>query len=266
MKKYFLITLAILLTSCSSSDDSTDNNNGNNNSNFSISLSTNTSAVVDEVIPIDITGNETIMTLQASLDNFQTTIFNQSINPQGFGTSATLYFSFDDLGSKNISLKALNDAGDESLQTATVTISRGNAVKITTVQVFSFSNIDGTWDDEFSNTDVNRLADIFFNLGKPKTSTTTGGLGFQNWFTSVVKENQGNLTWDVSSEDLYINPQLSLQYSMADNDGSFNQDLMLGPPFEREITFAEHITDQPNTVTLSVPDIDLEVVLTVEWN
>lgn len=265
MKKYFLLTLVILLTSCSSSDDSTDDNNENDNSNFSITLSTNTSAVVDEVIPIDISGNETIMTLQASLDNFQTTVFNQT-QSNGFGASTTLYFSFDKLGSKNISIKAINGDGDESVQTATVTISRGNAVKITTVQVLSFSNIDGTWDTEFPNTDPNHLADVFFHLRKPQTSTTSGSLGFQDWFTSTIKENQGNLTWDISSEGLYLNPQLSLQYSMADDDGSADQDLMLGSPFEREITFAEHITNQPNTITLSVPDIDLEVVLTIEWN
>lgn len=270
MKKLFFLSIVAIFFACGSSDDdNTDNNDGNNNGNndptFSIELSANDSVVIDEIIPIDIIGNENIMTLEASLDNFQTTLFNQT-NSNGFGITASLYFNFDELGSKTISIKAINSNGDEDIKTTNVSISRGNSIKITNVEIVSFSNINNTWDSEFPSTDINHLADVFFHLRKPQVSITTGSLGFQDWFTSIIKENQGDLTWDVSSEELYLDPQLSLQYSMADDDGSVNQDLMLGPPFEREITFSEHISTQPSTITLSVADIDLEVVLTLEWN
>lgn len=110
------------------------------------------------------------------------------------------------------------------------------------------------------------MADVFFNLQKPKIGILENTFSFQNWFLSPVKENQGNLTWDVSADNLYLNPDFSLQYSMGDDDGGgIAQDIMLGPPFEREITFLEHMASQPATITLNVPSIDLEVILTLDW-
>ena len=268
MKKIILVTLSIILFACSSSDDSNESNesNDNNNSNFSIKLTGKTSNVIDETIAIDVTGNENIMTIQASLDDFQTTILDRTISPQGFSTKTTLYFSFDDLGSKTINIKAFNSKGDAITKDFTTTIDRGNTVKINSVKVISFSNINGTWDSEFANNDINRLADVLFNLRKPKVGITENTFNFQNWFKSEVKENQGDLTWGVSSENLYLNPQFSLQFSTGDDDGGgIAQDIMLGPPFEREITFQEHIATKPSTITLKVDDIDLEVEFTLEW-
>ncbi|MGY0408759.1 MAG: hypothetical protein ACWIPJ_10470, partial [Polaribacter sp.] len=82
MKNIITLFISLIILSCSSSDDSgeVDNNGGNNNgSTFSIELTANSTAVIDETITVDITGNENIMTLEVSLDNFQTTIFNQTI-------------------------------------------------------------------------------------------------------------------------------------------------------------------------------------------
>ncbi|UPS92623.1 hypothetical protein [Bizionia sp. M204] len=272
MKKIITLFISLLILSCSSSDDSSEvnnriNNNGNSNATFSIDLTSNRTAVVDEIISVDITGNENIMTLEASLDDFQTTIFNQT-NSSSFGASSTLYFNFDELGNKTISIKAINNSGEEIIKTITVTILRGDAVKITSIEVVSFSNIHNTWDPEFLNTDVNRLADVFLLLRKPKVNIIdSSSFPLRDWFRSETKENQGDLIWDVSSHNLYINPNFSLRYSMADvDDGGMSQDIMLGPPFEREVTFVEHITTQPTTITLSIPNIDLEVVFTVEWN
>lgn len=254
MKKHILITIAILLASCSSSDDSIGNLDRNDRSNFSISLSAHETAVVDEVVEVVISSNEPMTSLKISLDNFQ----NSTTIILNLASSTVSYFSFDKIGAHTtVYFKTTNSNGDESIETYTPTISPGNAVKITTVQVLSFSNIDGTWDPEFSENDINRLADVFFILEKPVASISIENFRFQKWFTSSVKENQGDLTWELSSEDLYIDPQLSLQYTMADEDGGFIDDLMLGPPYLREISLAEYIDTKPSTITLNVPDIDL---------
>ncbi|MEL0651636.1 hypothetical protein V6246_09395 [Algibacter sp. TI.3.09] len=120
---------------------------------------------------------------------------------------------------------------EEVIKTMTVSITRGNTIRITSVKIISFSNINNTWDSEFSDSDTNRLADVFFNLRKQKPDSKQGGLSFQNWFKSEVKENQGDLTWDLSSKNLYLNPEFALQFSMADDDGGVAQDIMLGPLF-----------------------------------
>lgn len=270
MKKTILLLLAftILTIACSSSDDPSDPNGKPNESSFSVELSGNANVGIDETFPLSITGNETIRTLQASLDDFQTTILNRTIDPTGFGTNTTLYFSFDILGSKTISIKAINANGNESTKTFNVSVIRGDAVKIIGAKLISFSNINNTWDAEFPSTDENRLADVFLFFRKARVNILDNfNFTLSNWFKSSIKQNQGDLTWDLSSENLYISPLKKLLFSMADDDGGgVVQDLMLGPPFEREVSFQEHITNKPETITLSVSEIDLEVVLTVEWN
>lgn len=259
-----------MIYSCSSSDDTenlSDDSGGGNNPEFTLVLTNKQTAVIDETIMVELSGNEVIKTLEVSLDDFQSTIFNRTIDPHGFGRETELYFSFDEVGSKTISIKATNVNGNETKSTATVSISRGSAIKIAKIEVVSFSNIGNTWDPEFTNTDINRLADVVFLLRKAKADITENSLNFQDWFRSEIKENQGNLTWDLSTESLYADPMLSLRYSMADDDeGGVGQDLMLGPPFEREINLASYIATRPNAITLNVPEIDLEVIFSVEWN
>lgn len=266
MKKLCTLIIGFAIFACSSSDESSNpDDNQNNDSTFNIELSSNSTAIIDEIIVVEITGNENIMTLEVSLDNFQTTFFNQT-NSNGFGTSTSLYFSFDELGNKIISIKAINTNGDETIKAKSIIISRGNAVKITSVQIVSFSNINNTWDPEFPSTDINHLADVFFNFQKPKVGITSNSFNFQNWFLSSIKENQGDLIWNVASEDLYLDPNFTLHYSMGDDDGGgVSQDIMLGPPFEREIIFANYIVTQPATITLSDSSINLEVLLTLDW-
>lgn len=99
------------------------------------------------------------------------------------------------------------------------------------------------------------MADVFFLLRKPRLSNySTGAYSVQGWFRSAVKENQVDLTWDVSSENLYINTQSTIWFSLADDDRNGNvDDRMLGPPFERPLYLVQYNLDQPNTITLSSP-------------
>lgn len=259
MKRILLITLSLLFSACSSSDDSNEPND--NNSTFTIELSGNSTAFIDEVIEVTVLSNETMKSLEFSFDNFETS----STSFSDLEKTTTRYFSLDKLGANTIYFKAKNNEDEEVIETMTISTTRGNAIQITSVKVISFSNMDNTWDSEFSDSDANRLADVFFNLRKPKPDSKQGGLSFQNWFKSEIKENQGDLTWDVSSKNLYLNPEFALQFSMADDDSGVVQDIMLGPPFEREVTFQDYIATKPNIVTLKVDEIDLEIEFTVGW-
>ncbi|MBR9845303.1 MAG: hypothetical protein GYB35_03935 [Algicola sp.] len=263
MKKTITILMInLLFFSCSSSDDS--EGPQDNNTTFDIILTASSeSVVIDELLTVNITSTSNITNIEG-FANDQSISFNLQSD---FGTGTTLYFSFDTLGNKTISVTAKNASGQESIKTISVDVERGNAIKINQLQINSFSDINNTWDPEFVDSDPNRLADVFFGIVKGKINPFEGGLNFQNWHTSIVKENQGDLTWDLSTENLYLDPNQLIRIGLADDDGGgISQDLLLGPPSYRELSFSEYIILAPSTVTVSDPSIDLEISLTLDWN
>lgn len=258
-KNNLILIFTIVLFNCSSSDDS---GGPDNNSNLSLTVTASTSsAIVDEIIVVNVSADEDLWGIETSTDNFQTYTDRQT----NYGTNTTLYFSFDTVGTKTIGIRAKTSDGKEATKSINVSIARGDAITITQVKVLSFHDINNTWDPEFDSTDPNRLADVFFVFLKPRLNIYDGSSSSAVWYTSPIKENQGDLTWNVSSDNLYISPEYSLRYTMLDNDGVLSQDLMLGPPTEYEIAFADYIATKPSIITLSVPSISLEVELTLDW-
>ncbi|WP_146126704.1 hypothetical protein [Nonlabens agnitus] len=259
---FFYFVIFILLASCGPSDDSMDPEVVPED--FNIQLSATNTAVVDEVVPVMINSSKPMASLTISFDNFQTstTAFSDQ------GSSQTRFFKFDKLGmNSTVYFRAKDEDGNEFDTTYTPNISRGNSVKINQIKINSFAGIDTTLDPEFPETDPNRLADVFFVLLKPGVDIRNGDVnGANEWYRSPVKQNQGDLTWDLTNAELYINPEFRILYTMADDDGNFVQDLMQAPPFEREFRLSDFADTRPSEVTLSVPSIDLEVVFTVDWN
>ena len=65
---------------------------------------------------------------------------------------------------------------------------------------------------------------------------------------------------------MYVNPNALIHFGLADDDGGgVGQDLLLGPPFEKEINLAQHSSSQPNSITLEDTSINLDVDFAVEW-
>ncbi len=149
-----------------------------------------------------------------------------------------------------------------------VVVNKGEAIELNSLQLNSFFNIDDTWDDEFDDGDINRLADVFFILLKPRLNPFDGSRSISTpaWYRSSTLTNQGNLQWSLQNQDLLINPELSLFITFADDDGNgLVDDLMLGPPFEREISFLDFISTQPNSIPVSFSNINLDFNLGVQW-
>lgn len=259
MKKIVTIILLCLCLACGSSDDS---GGPNNNSNLNLTVTASaSSAIVDEIIVVSVSSDEDLWGIETSTDNFQTYTDRQT----NYGTNTTLYFSFDTVGAKTIGIRAKTSDGKEATKSINVSIARGDAITITQVKVLSFYDINNAWDPEYGSTDPNRLADVFFVFLKPRLNIYNGTSSSAVWYTSTIKENQGDLTWNVSGDNLYISPEYSLRYSMFDNDGVLSQDVLLGPPSEYEISFTDYISTKPSTIILSVPSIELEVELTLDW-
>ncbi|WP_291135325.1 hypothetical protein [Flavobacterium sp. UBA7663] len=256
MKKNLFFLLIVSLVSCSTED--------NNTASFSINLvSSETTVSIDQAFTITVDANEEIKELWASTDNFAT----GGYAIRQFGTSHVLNFNFDTLGQKRISVRAKNQDNVVSENQVIVTVSRGNALKINGVQIISFYGINTTYDPEFPTTSPNHLADLRFGLSKNKLGNPLDNIYSPVfWYLSNIIENQGNMTWDCSNAELFINQNASLKFGLADIDnGIAGADLLNGPPDYREISFSNYIETKPTTITYTFPEINLEFKLFVEW-
>lgn len=255
----YLFLVSFIIISCSS-----DSNENENSNSFSINLTpSSNSVVVDQAFTITVSADEEIRELWVSTNNFAT----GGYSIRQFGTSYVLNFNFDTLGQKTISVRAKNQDNVVSEKQVIVTVSRGNALKINGVQVISFYGINTTYDPEFPVTNPNHLADLRFGLSKNKLGNPLDNIYSPVfWYLSNVIENQGNMTWDCSNADLYINPNASLKFGLVDIDnGIAGADLLNGPPDYREISFNSYIVTKPTTITYTFPEINLEFKLFVEW-
>ena len=261
MKKIIsILVLSILITNCSS--DKKENDNVINT--FAINLVPSTTNIaIDQAFTISINANEDIRELWVSSDNFASGGYSSN----QFGNSYVLNFNFDTLGQKTIAVRAKNQNNVLSEKQIVITVTRGNAIKITGLQVISFYGIGTSYDPEFPETDPNRLADLSFGFLKVKLFNHLDNVySFSQWYFSKVIENQGNMTWDCSSANLYINPNSSLRFGLADIDnGIGGADLLKGPPDYRNISFANYLSTKPTSITYSFPEINLEFKLFVEW-
>tara|TARA_R110002096_G_scaffold436089_1_gene667228 strand:- start:6792 stop:7598 length:807 start_codon:yes stop_codon:yes gene_type:complete len=263
---YFLLVLCF---TCSSLDD----NNDNNVSTF-ITVTQDLSVVnIDQIISITVTSNETINSIDYSLDGGTT--FIGEVSNSTFGNNVKLYLDFDTVGTKNIVFRVKNNEGAIVDKAISVNVERGNAIQIQNLKLNSFYDMGNTWDAEFSDTNPNRLADVYFVILKPPLNIFNGTrgtipAGSWLWFRSQTRDNESNLNWDLQNEDLYINiEQLTPYIAFIDDDGdpvlAGLGDLMLGPPFERVIPIADYINTKPNTIVAEEPNINLEYELTLDW-
>lgn len=256
IKKLNYLIIACIFISCNQSEDEDLTNN------LTLELNTaKTNVSIDEIVPITITANKAIIEVEYSLDNFVTSVSQFT----DFGNSTSVYLNTGTLGNKQISIKIKDVENNIATKSITITVEKGNAIQLKSLLVNSFYNINQSWDPEFSNTDPNRLADVIFILLKPQIGIFSGQKSQQMWFKSSIKQNQGDLNWNLVSENLYVNPNTVLKFSLADDDGAFSQDLMLGPPFERDIDLNYFGASKPDPINFKDSAINLDVDLRVVW-
>lgn len=259
MRKLFSFLIAILLLSCS-----TDNSSTTQNSFIFNAVASSVNVTINEEFTVTLTCEGNMTGILYSFDNFVT----QAGLYSSFGNSKALKFNLDKLGVNTIYFKVTNQNNEFSnVEAVSVNVNRGNAIKITGLQVVSFNGINTTWDPEYPITDINHLADVVFTFYKSKlNSPFENQYSFKKWYTSLVKQNQGDLTWNIAAENLFIRPEMTIRMGLADEDNPpLGQDLMMGPPDYRDFNFNDYMITKPNTITFTYPEINLEFIITVEW-
>ena len=258
MKKLLLL-LPLIFCMCSKSENEVPA------TTFAISLTPSVNnVIVDEEFTIMVTANEPMKAIGVSVENDGSSGGQMQAD---FGTSRNFFFGFKTIGQKNISVKATSASGITIVKNITINVARGNAVKITKLQITSFENINATWDPEFAPTNPNSLADVYFGL----YTLQRNNYYFEDqrldseWYKSNIKENQGDLIWDLSSSNLYITPNKEIKFGLADKDVDLGQSLIPNLPDYRIITLYNYMTTKPTTIIYSWPEVNLSFILTVEW-
>lgn len=231
-------------------------------------VATKTTLSIDEIVPFEIKTNRPFGSINYSTDNFTTSKTVSKSQGDSFGTNLTLYVDTANFGNITYSIQLVdaNDNQKTATNTLSFTVEKGNALHIKEVLINNFYDKDNTWDTEFSDTDPNRLADVFFSFSKPHIDIFTGQRFKALWYKSAVKENQGDLNWNLSQENLYVNPNALIHFGLADdNGGGVGQDLLLGPPFEKDINLSQYSNAQPSNITLEDSSISLDVDFGLEW-
>jgi hypothetical protein len=262
--KYLIYLLPLFLFSCVPTEE---NKTTTPASTTTINLTTiSNTMVVDDVATVSVSSNDALTEVAVSDDNF--------VTPVGFVvltnvTSLSLFFSFDSLGSHTKYLKFKNTKNETIEKTLTFTVVRNNTLRIKSLQIISFNNINQTWDPEFASTDPERLADLFFAFTKNRFA------GFnqmaytdQLWHKSMVIQNQGTLTWDLTTANLYMNPNKILKFSLADYDGPNQWETLIGLAgltTTKDMDFTPYMVSKPTAITFNYPDMNLQFIVTVDW-
>ncbi|MGG8496441.1 hypothetical protein ACQY1Q_08495 [Tenacibaculum sp. TC6] len=266
MKIKIILLVVLTFLSCSSDDNTVVESQ---EEPLIIELVTNnTNVTIDEVVTFQVKTNKPFGSITYSTDNFITSKTVGKSLGDSFGTSLTLYVNTANIGkiTHSIEVSDANNPSKKAKSSLSFTVEKGNAVRIKDVLVNSFYDKDNIWDTEFSNTDPNRLADVFFVLQKPQIGTLTGQFQQQLWYKSNVKENQGDLKWDLLQDNLYVNPNAIIQLGLADDDGGgIAQDLLLGPPYEKDINLSQYISTKPDNIIFEDNSINLDVDFGLEW-
>jgi hypothetical protein len=265
MKKIILILLSFFIA-CSTSD----NPDNPNNDKFNVSVTQDSATIViDQIVTLTATSSETIKTMSFSTDGGLT---YGNIYSRDFGKTVKLYLDFELVGEKKIVLRLENEDGEFVDKLVILSVGRGNAVKINSLKLNSFHNKGESWDPEFDPSDPNRLADVLFSFLKPKLDNLEGTrsnapINSRIWYSSVVRMNESNLTWDIQNENLLINFEQLIPYiAFADDDGgNIGEDLMLGPPFQYIIPISDYTSTKPNSFTVIEPNINLQYELSISW-
>ena len=240
-------------------------------SNLNIFLETNSSErAIDEVFAVTVTSEDSLdyVGYKAEGDS----IFRKGFFSNSIGKSKPFFFSYYALGRKQICIEARNLQGAIDSTSIYIDIVEGNSLKIKEIKLISFPNIDNTWDDEYPNSNPNHLADVFFQLKRSTVSEFSNDNDSTKtikWVQSSIKENQGDLTWNFSSEELYVGyqpnysvifqPYLIIQFFDKDDETSTQLAYAFG------FNFDEYETTKPEIMIFHDYDEGIEFLVKVDW-
>lgn len=262
-----LLVLCILALNVACSADSPNEEIPLPAQNFEVSLTPSVSEVyVDIPFTVKVQANEGIFEISRVMENRVESITSLSPGVPLDTGSLTLHLGFGFTGTENVVLEFTSITGKKSTKTLKFEVKRGNAVKITGFKINSFHNMNGSWDPEYADNDINRLADIQFGFRKLRQGHITHLYpAMSSWYVSPVYPNEQQLEFDLSQYGLFISENYTLRFGMADaDDDGTAQDLTMWHE-ELKINFQDYKQTKPSEINLSNEEYGFDVSVQLEW-
>ncbi len=262
-----LLVLGILALSIACSTDSPDEEIPLPAQNFEVSLSPSISEVfVDVPFTVKVQANEGIFEISRIMENRVESITSLSPGAPVDPESLTLHLGYGFTGTEKLVLEFTSITGKKLTKTLNFEVKRGNAVKITGFKINSFHNMNGSWDPEYADTDINRLADIQFGFRKLRQGHIANLYpAMSSWYASPVYPNEEQLEFDLSQNGLFISENNTLGLGMVDVDADGTaQDLTLWHE-ELKINFQDYKHTKPSEINLSNTEYGFDVTVQLEW-
>tara|TARA_R100000935_G_C2800896_1_gene150415 strand:+ start:67 stop:870 length:804 start_codon:yes stop_codon:yes gene_type:complete len=264
-KKILIIWVLTLCFSCS--PDSADEQLPEIEKKFDVNLTPSvTEITVDLPFEVKVQANEAIYEITRIFENG-----SQSITAGMPGTpldehKLNLHFQFGNLGKEEVKLEFTSVSGEKTTKILNFDVTRGNAVKLIGFRINSFYNMNGSWDEEYTGEDPNRLADIIFSLNKLKNfHFSNATVDMRLWYLSPIYPNLQQLEWDLSQQELYISDRSTIEFGIGDDDGNgIGQDLARNSQ-ELIIRLNDYRNTKPTEINLSNEEYGYDVSFILEW-
>ena len=261
MKKIFsAVMLTFLLASCSSDPNSP---NEETPVKFEVELTPSSLLLdVDETAVVSFESDTPLSEVTWVRENSSTSY--SASDGETIEENIQLYFQFSFPGTYPVHLEFKDLNGKVLEKELSFEVVPGNTVKISAIEVVNFYDQGNAWDPETAGED--QLADLIFALEKAhQQGFIKDELRKTIWFISEVHENESSLSWDLSAEDLYINPIFGFDFSLGDVDeGGMSQNLLVDR-FSYKIELREKMETRPETVELIDEAVDLHIIFHLEW-
>ena len=261
MKKILsAVLLTILMVSCSSDPNSPTEETP---IKFEVDLTPSSlNLSVDETAVVSFTSDTPLSEVKWVRENSSTAY--SAYDGKTIEQDIQLYFQFPFPGTYPVVLEFKDLNGKVLKKELSFEVIPGNTVQITKIEILNFYDKGNAWDKEATGED--QLADLIFGLEKAHhVGFVKDELRTSTWFISEVHENENSLSWDLSTEDLYVNPVFGFDFGLGDVDGGgMSQNLLLDRP-SYKIELRDKIENRPETVELIDEAVNLHIIFHLEW-
>ena len=267
-KSYIFIFSILLLTitiSCSSDSEEEESNP------FDLRVEIEKlSYGVDELVDFDIISEVDLSRIEVGIDILNDRIGQSSrfTSGQNLGKEFEHSYILTTVGPRKIYVVATDLEGRQSRFEFDIEVGLSNTVKINSISINSFEGFGATYDDEFPESDENRLADLYvFTEKKYRNVRLNQPNSYDSdWFVTEVFENESNRSWDVSQENYIIGDKTPFKFWLYDDDSVTFSEIMFSPRGYLIFDFSEYIETKPNQVVFEDESLSLEIVFDVQWN
>lgn len=262
MKKYLSwISMILIISSCTPESDPIEIEKK------SIKVDLHASSLtleVDEMATVTIDSDTPLKEVAWIAEDFTKT--RTAMTGESLPADMELFFQFPNPGIYLIPLKFTGTNGETVRKQLQFEVIRGNTVQITGINVNNFFGKGESWDPEFSEDDPQRLADLILALEKiHQTDFTKKEYSKGTWYISEVHENESSLSWDLSEEQLFLNPLFGFHLGLGDVDeGNIGQNLLVNLP-SYFIDLRIEMENKPESVSLIDESVDLDITIFLDW-